>query len=274
MADITFSDVLIEPQYSEVTSRSLVDVRSNMGKFTLRSPVISTNMCDITGEKMCVEMFNFGGLAILHRFMSIEDNIEMVKNIIPLTSNNGYVFGVSIGVKEEEKKRFYSLYDRGLKIFCIDQAHGHCVMMKNMIQWIRKEVKDDVYIIAGNIATGKAVIDITSWGADCCKVGIGPGCFVKSTKILTSDGYKNIEDIKIGDLVFTHKLRFKKVICITNRLENKKIYKINNIKCTENHEFYVLNKKYLSIVNDENINEYAQWKRADELTKNYVLLKK
>ncbi len=174
MSDITFSDVLIEPQYSEIPSRSVVDVSSDMGKFKLTLPIISSNMRDITGEKMCIEMATLGGLGILHRYMSIEDNVEMVKRI-QTKASSPYSFGVSIGVKEEEKKRFYDLYNIGVRLFCIDQAHGHCLMMKDMLKWVRNSVGKEVYIIAGNIATYQAVVDLTKWGADCCKCGIGPG---------------------------------------------------------------------------------------------------
>ena len=73
--EITFSDILIEPQYSEIESRTDIDTSVNMGKFTLDLPVISSNMPQITGYKMVVEMFKHGGMGILHRFCSIEDNI-------------------------------------------------------------------------------------------------------------------------------------------------------------------------------------------------------
>ena len=71
--EITFSDILISPQYSEIESRQNVDISSDMGKFKLSLPIISSNMPQITGWKMAVEMYKNGGLGILHRSMSIED---------------------------------------------------------------------------------------------------------------------------------------------------------------------------------------------------------
>jgi dihydroxyacetone kinase len=55
--------------------------------------------------------------------------------------------------------------------------------------------------------------------------------------------------------------------------DKKSIVKVNNIKATPNHEFYVLHKKYRDIVNDSNIKQYAEWIEAKHLTKDYLLLK-
>ena len=77
MSNKTFTDVLIEPQYSEIKSRSKVDITSNMGGFYLDVPIISANMKHVTGPKMVEAMHNCGCLGILHRFCSIEDNIEL-----------------------------------------------------------------------------------------------------------------------------------------------------------------------------------------------------
>lgn len=182
MSDITFSDVMFEPQYSEVRSRKVVDLTSILGKTHLRIPLISANMKDITGVKMVVEMARCGGLGILHRFMSIENNVEAFKDSVQGVLSTCsfseeeavWQLGVSVGVKEEEKRRFLKLYEAGAKVFCIDVAHGHSVLVKEMIEYMRRNAKD-IYIIAGNIATSKAAKDLSNWGADALKCGIGPG---------------------------------------------------------------------------------------------------
>jgi GMP reductase len=56
----------------------------------------------------------------------------------------------------------------------IDIAHGHSIKMENMIQFL-KTTMQGTFIIAGNVSTPKAVIDLERWGADAIKVGIGPG---------------------------------------------------------------------------------------------------
>ena len=77
-AAYTFDDVMFEPQYSEIRSRSEVSLSSKIGDgFYLRLPVISANMADVTEKNMAIEMAKNGGMGIIHRFMSIEENVEM-----------------------------------------------------------------------------------------------------------------------------------------------------------------------------------------------------
>lgn len=193
----TFSDVLFKPKYSEIASRSLVDVSTDMGKFKIDLPIISANMRDITGEKMAIEIAENGGLGMLHRFNTVDEactEFSRVKSAIAeyclVTDERGapaeYRIGVSIGVQEGDKGRFESLYKAGARIFCIDVAHGHHVLVRNMIIGIRcicdAKGWENVYVIAGNIATPEAAKDLMSWGADCVKVGIGPGAVCETRK--------------------------------------------------------------------------------------------
>jgi len=189
MSAITFSDVLFEPQYSEVMSRSSVDLSSDMGKFKLSLPVISANMKDVTGPKMCHAMYRAGGVGILHRFRNPQDSndpygVNLLRNTFDQFSEEEPAMtydeiakhvGVSIGVKEDDKHRFYELFEAGARIFCIDVAQGHHILVKNMIKWIRIRNHLNVTIIAGNVATIQGAKDLREWGADIIKVGIGPG---------------------------------------------------------------------------------------------------
>lgn len=207
MSSFTFSDVLLEPQYSEVRSRTTVDTSSSLlrrdGKDTdnksfssidLKLPIISANMADITGPKMAITMAKHGGMGILHRFCSVSDAVKQFRE-----SRNGiteftklldqqaaYKVGVSVGIKGEDINRFNCLYEAGARVFCIDIAHGHCIMMKEMIAMIRMIEKEknlgEVIIIAGNVATPDGAFDLCVWGADIIKVGIGPGraCYTRA----------------------------------------------------------------------------------------------
>ncbi len=168
MGTYTFNDVLIQPKYSEIRSRKNVDISSDIGELTLDIPVISSNMKTITGPRMALEMGERGAWGILHRFNDIEGALEdynLSKYQVP---------GVSIGVNGDYKERFQTLYNAGARYFCIDIAHGHSIMMKETIEYIKSE-HEDVFLIAGNIASVDAYIDLDSWGADVVKVGIGPG---------------------------------------------------------------------------------------------------
>jgi len=185
----TFNDVLIAPRYSEIESRSNVDLSTQIGHVKLKIPIISSNMKTVTGPKMAAEIAKLGGLGLLHRFCTIEDNLDMYTQAWQLVENVscpsglGQNIGVSIGVKDEDKERFEKLYNLGARTFCIDVAHGHHILVKKMLEWIdsfkvMRKLQDPLEkltIIAGNIATPEAYNDLCDWGADVVKVGIGPG---------------------------------------------------------------------------------------------------
>jgi IMP dehydrogenase len=178
----TFNDVMFVPQYSEEFRGNIITT-TDMGSFSLELPLISANMKDITGPKMAAKIASMGGLGILHRFGNIEQNIEdCLKTVLlleqnpPINRDKKYWFGVSVGVKEYEKERFIALHRLNLtNIYVIDVAHGHHVLVKNMIEFMRGVAGKEICIIAGNIATVEAAKDLISWGANIIKVGIGPG---------------------------------------------------------------------------------------------------
>jgi IMP dehydrogenase len=180
-AAYTFDDVMFEPQYSEIRSRSEVSLSSKIGDgFYLRLPVISANMADVTEKNMAIEMAKNGGMGIIHRFMSIEENVEMFLECKDSVISEGLdlrSIGVSIGVGEECKERFKALRAEGAITFCIDVAHGHHIHVKNMLKWVRGQVQEDdeIILIAGNVASVAGAWDLYQWGADVIKVGVGPG---------------------------------------------------------------------------------------------------
>jgi len=164
----TFNDVLIKPKYSEVKSRKDVDISVEFGKIVSEIPVISANMKTITGSRMALEMGKRGAWSCLHRFNTIEEareEYEEAKEQIPL---------VSIGVNGESKERFQELSNAGAKFFCVDVAHGHHILVKEMIKYIKSE-NANAYVMAGNVATPEGYKALAKWGADAVKVGIGPG---------------------------------------------------------------------------------------------------
>ena len=181
MKAYTFSDVTIKPGYSDIESRKKdVDISSHFGSFKLHLPVISSPMKTITGPKMAIEIYQNGGLGILHRFCSISNAVKdfvEVKDTPGLYDGIGKMntCGVSIGVQEEDKERFSRLYDNGATIFCIDIANGYCKKMKEMVEWIRKNTGNLAYIIAGNIATPEGARFLADLGVDALRCGIGGG---------------------------------------------------------------------------------------------------
>ena len=79
---ITFDDVLLIPKKSSVLSRSDVNIESKLTKkITLNVPIVSSNMDTVTESDMAISMARAGGVGIIHRFNSINDQVELVKSV-------------------------------------------------------------------------------------------------------------------------------------------------------------------------------------------------
>lgn len=109
---------------------------------------------------------------------------------------------------------------------------------------------------------------------DLNKVAL-PSCFLKNTLVLTQNGYQPIQDVKLNDLVYTHKGNWKPINNIQMKIYNDKIYSIscryNNkyIKTTKEHPFYVIDYKY---DNDYILSNTPYWCEAKDLNINKHLL--
>eukprot|EP01125_Pyxidicula_operculata_P022464 TRINITY_DN91_c1_g1_i1.p1 TRINITY_DN91_c1_g1~~TRINITY_DN91_c1_g1_i1.p1 ORF type:complete len:498 (+),score=142.63 TRINITY_DN91_c1_g1_i1:31-1524(+) len=79
---ITYDDVLLVPKYSAVQSRKTVSLKTKLSRnITLNNPIVSSNMDTVTEQAMAIEMARNGGIGIIHRFLSIEEQAEMVKRV-------------------------------------------------------------------------------------------------------------------------------------------------------------------------------------------------
>lgn len=178
---ITFDDVLLVPSYNHHESRRVVDISmtDRLGKLHLDLPVMSSNMDTITESAMANFMQSKGGIGVLHRFLSVEDNIAEFKKC------KGKVF-VSVGCSEAELSRAEALRDAGAEYFCVDVAHAHAKYVGKTLKSLRKILKNQS-IMAGNVATYAGADYLASCGADIIKAGIGGGS-VCSTRIKTGFG--------------------------------------------------------------------------------------
>jgi len=189
MKALTYDDVLLIPAYNHYDSRKLVDtsMTDRTGKLTLNLPVFSANMDTITGHKMAKFIHEKGGIGVLHRFMTIEKNVEEYKKYKS-------VF-VSVGCGDKEFERLDALYMAGATYICVDVAHAHAKYVGKMLKRTRDLVRDNVCIMAGNVATYAGADYLASCGADLIKVGIGGGS-VCTTRIKTGFGVPNLTAIR------------------------------------------------------------------------------
>jgi IMP dehydrogenase len=186
---ITFDDVLLIPAYNHHESRRLVDIgiTDKTGKLTLGLPVMTANMDTVTEDAMADFIGARGGIGVLHRFLSVEENVAMFKRCHHPTF-------VSVGTAEAEMERVEALRDAGAEYFCVDVAHGHAKYVGKMVKRMR-QILPNACIMAGNVATYAGADYLASVKADIVKVGIGPGS-VCTTRIKTGFGVPQLTAIQ------------------------------------------------------------------------------
>jgi IMP dehydrogenase len=165
-------------------------------------------VCD---AEMAIQMMKLGGIGIIHRFMTIDEQVtEVTKVKVARTTEMYEDWGVmyddwhaefkqipiaaAVGANGDYFVRAHALITAGADIILIDVAHGHHKNVANAIQAI-KSIDPNVDVIAGNIATALAAEDLMAWGADGLRVGIGGGSLC-TTRVKTGFGIPNVTCIE------------------------------------------------------------------------------
>ena len=186
---LTFDDVLLLPQYSDVLpSDTDVSVRLTK-KINLKVPFLSSAMDTVTESKMAIAIGKAGGIGIIHRNLSIKDQS---KEIAKVKKRNLYV-GAAIGTNKVDVERAKSLISNGCDLIVIDTAHGHSKKVLEILAKLKK-VEKSIPLCVGNIATGEAATKLYNSGADIIKVGIGPGS-ICTTRMVAGIGVPQISAI-------------------------------------------------------------------------------
>lgn len=193
---LTYDDVLLKPQYSSIISRSDVDISSDLGNGTkLKIPIISSPMDTITEGFMAFSMARLGGLGIVHRYNSIEEQVKEVERgkcgQFTLAARN---VGAAIGVSGDFLERAQELVNAGVSLLCVDVAHGHHILMKEALSTLREKFGSELHIMAGNVASLAGINDLADWGADSVRCNIGGGS-ICSTRIQTGHGMPGLQTI-------------------------------------------------------------------------------
>ncbi|MBP3271890.1 MAG: IMP dehydrogenase [Ruminococcus sp.] len=309
---LTFDDVLLIPARSDVTPNQ-IDLKTRLTKgITLNTPIITSAMDTVTESKMAIAIAREGGLGIIHKNMTIEQQAEEVDKVkrsengvianpfsltadktveeadqlmgkykisgVPIVDDNGKLIGIltnrdlrfitdfsisiadvmtkdnlvtapvgttledaqkilmnhkieklpivddngmlkglitikdiekavqypnsardakgrllcgaAIGVTDDVLDRAKALVDAQVDVLVLDSAHGHSANIINCVKKV-KEAFPDTPVIAGNIATAEAAEALIQAGADCVKVGIGPGS-ICTTRIVAGIGVPQI----------------------------------------------------------------------------------
>ncbi len=191
---LCYDDVLLVPQYSDIRSRSECETSMVLGPgVELKIPIISTCMDTVTEDAMAGAMAQLGGLGVIHRYNTADKQADMVRSAIDLAEGAGPV-AAAIGVTDDYFKRANLLVDAGATALCIDVAHGHHALVKQVLEELRATFGPDFCLIAGNVATLQGVNDLGDWGANAIRCNIGGGS-ICSTRIQTGHGVPGFETI-------------------------------------------------------------------------------
>jgi len=200
-AAYNYDDVFIVPKFSDIKSRTNVDITTRVESKTWNVPIMPANMLSVMTDDMARAVLSTGGIAALHRFQTIEEACIQFQKLHDfyndeIVSNNVFV---SVGVNRDSMERTDTLYSVGARNFIIDIAHGHSQQMVDMIKWVKSRHKN-AYIMAGNVATADGVMTLANAGADAVKIGIAGGavCTTKNVTGVTVPMVSSITNCVIG----------------------------------------------------------------------------
>lgn len=165
-----YDNVLLLPRRCVVSSRSECDTGIDFGGRRFKLPVVPANMKTVLDERTAEWLAANGYFYVMHRFDL--DNVAFARAM----RDKGLFVSISSGVKSADVEVVDRLAAEGVgaDYITIDIAHGHSESVRRMIAHIKQKLPK-AFVIAGNVGTPEAVIDLENWGADATKVGIGPG---------------------------------------------------------------------------------------------------
>jgi len=169
MKSLAYDDVALVPTYFGGTSRSNLSTSVEFGGHTFRLPVAPANMRCVINDDIAVALAKSSYFYVMHRFDV--NSWEFVNKCV----QQGIISSISLGVQQSDKDLVdaFAADELHPDFITVDIAHGHCSMMRDMIKHIKSRLTS--FVVAGNICTLGAYDDLSRWGADAVKVGIGPG---------------------------------------------------------------------------------------------------
>jgi IMP dehydrogenase len=201
---LTFDDVLLLPNYADF-SRAEIDLSTNLTKkIKLQIPFVSAPMDTVTESKLAIELAVNGGIGIIHRNLTIEDQALEVKKVKATRSTSSLrqssgqagqelLVGAAVGANTGVEDRIKALVKAGVDVIVVDSAHGYSKGVIDTVKFIKKTYPKQ-QVIAGNIATYDGALALIKAGADGLRVGMGPGA-ICTTRIISGMGVPQVTAI-------------------------------------------------------------------------------
>lgn len=178
---LTFNDVLLRPGYSGF-DRSVIKLKTKLTtNISLKAPFVSAPMDTVTEHKLAIKLARLGGIGIVHRNLTIEQQAAEIKKV----KKANCLVGAAVGSSNGYEDRVDALVDAGVDVILIDSAHGYAEKVIDALKYIKTNYTVDV--IAGSVATIEGAQALIDAGADGLRVGMGPGA-ICSTRIVSGMG--------------------------------------------------------------------------------------
>jgi IMP dehydrogenase len=189
MLGLTYDDVLLLPDASDVVPSEVETKTQLTRRITLDVPLVSSAMDTVTESEMAIAMAKAGGIGIIHRNLSVEEQVTHAK----LVKGAGLLVGAAVGVGDDGFARAQALIDAGIDVVVVDTAHGHHRAVLDAIERIKNKYSDQE-VIGGNVATRAGAQALINAGADAVKVGVGPGS-ICTTRVVAGVGVPQVSAI-------------------------------------------------------------------------------
>ncbi len=178
---LTFDDVLLKPGYAGFSRSEIVLSTQLTRNIKLKLPLVSAPMDTVTESKLAIALGKLGGIGIIHRNLSIEDQAKEVATV----KKAKQLVGAAVGSSPGYQARVKALVKSGVDVIVVDSAHGFSKYVIEAVVGIKANHKVDV--IAGNVATAEGAEALIAAGADGLRVGMGPGA-ICTTRVVSGMG--------------------------------------------------------------------------------------
>jgi len=183
---LTFDDVLLLPGFADFT-RSEINLDTNLtSKIKLQLPLVSAPMDRVTESRLAIALGKLGGIGIIHRNLTISDQVAEVLKV----KKEQLLVGAAIGATLGHGERVKALFKAGVDVIVVDSAHGFSKSVIETTKSIKKS-HPKLQVISGNVATFDGAKALIRAGADGLRVGMGPGS-ICSTRIISGMGVPQI----------------------------------------------------------------------------------
>ena len=185
---LTFDDVLLIPARSDILPTQVSTATRLTSELRLAIPIVSAAMDTVTDSRTAIALGKLGGLGVIHRNLSVADQVREVQFV----KGAGVPVGAAVGVSGDADERTAALVAAGADLIVVDIAHGHSAGVIRMVEKVK--ARHRVQVLAGNVVTAEGTEELIAAGADGVKVGVGPGA-ICTTRVVAGAGMPQITAI-------------------------------------------------------------------------------